>query len=42
MEFQFDSLTYSSQTTDISMGRDPNNESEWIFFNNPTPGAANK
>ena len=37
-----DSLTYSSQTTDISMGRDPNNESEWIFFNNPTPGAANK
>jgi len=37
-----DSLTYTSQTTDISMGRDPNNESEWIFFNNPTPGAANK
>ena len=36
-----DSITYTSQTTDISMGRDPNNQNEWIFFNNPTPGSAN-
>jgi len=36
-----DSLTYSEQTTDVSMGRNPNNFEEWIFFNNPTPGSSN-
>lgn len=36
-----DSLTFSEQNTDISMGRDPNNFEEWVFFNTPTPGAKN-
>ena len=36
-----DSYTYSEQTTDISMGRDPNNVNNWIFFDNPTPGSKN-
>ena len=36
-----DSLSFSEQTTDISMGRDPNNIGEWIFFENPTPGSEN-
>ncbi|MEC8702363.1 MAG: lamin tail domain-containing protein, partial [Bacteroidota bacterium] len=36
-----DSYTYSEQTTDISMGRDPNNVNNWIFFDNPTPGFKN-
>ena len=36
-----DSYTYDSQTTDISMGRNIDNMDEWIFYNNPTPGAAN-
>tara|TARA_Y100000996_G_C22551703_1_gene653926 strand:- start:157 stop:702 length:546 start_codon:yes stop_codon:yes gene_type:complete len=36
-----DSLTFSEQTTDVSMGRDPNNVSQWIFFENPTPGSQN-
>ena len=36
-----DSVTYESQTTDISMGRNIDNMDEWIFYNNPTPGAAN-
>jgi|TARA_B110000438_G_scaffold285757_1_gene316223 hypothetical protein len=36
-----DSYTYDSQTTDISMGRNIDNMDEWIFYNNPTPGASN-
>lgn len=36
-----DSLTYESQTTDVSMGRNTDNLDEWIFYENPTPGAAN-
>jgi len=37
-----DSYTYESQTTDISMGRDPDNLDSWIFYENPTPGLPNK
>ena len=37
-----DSYTYESQTTDISMGRDPDNLDSWVFFENPTPGLPNK
>ena len=36
-----DSLSYTEQTTDVSMGRDPNNVNEFIFFENPTPGLPN-
>ena len=36
-----DSYTYESQTTDISMGRDPQNLDSWIFYENPTPGLPN-
>ena len=36
-----DSYTYPEQTTDISMGRDPDNVTNWIFFENPTPGSKN-
>jgi hypothetical protein len=36
-----DTLTYSAQTTDISMGRSPNGGSVWYLFNTPTPGASN-
>jgi len=36
-----DSLTFSSQTTDISMGRNAENLDEWIFFETPTPGSVN-
>ena len=32
-----DSLSFTEQTTDVSMGRDPNNVNEFIFFENPTP-----
>ena len=36
-----DSLSFTEQTTDVSMGRDPNNVNEFIFFENPTPGLPN-
>ena len=36
-----DSYTFDEQTTDVSMGRDPNNVTEWVFFDNPTPGSVN-
>ena len=35
------SYTYETQSTDVSMGRDPNNIDSWIFFDNPTPGSSN-
>ena len=35
------SYTYETQSTDVSMGRDPNNNDSWIFFDNPTPGSSN-
>lgn len=37
-----DSYTYEDQTTDISMGRDPDNLDSWIFYENPSPGLPNK
>ena len=36
-----DSLTFGSQTTDISMGRNTEDPDEWIFFETPTPGSVN-
>ena len=36
-----DSYNFEEQTTDISMGRDSNNFSEWIFFDSPTLGLKN-
>ena len=36
-----DSYTFGEQSTDISMGRDPDNVNNWIFFQNPTPGSKN-
>ena len=36
-----DSLTFGSQTTDISMGRNTEDQDEWIFFETPTPGSSN-
>ncbi|MGC6427927.1 MAG: lamin tail domain-containing protein [Akkermansiaceae bacterium] len=39
---QLDSLTFPSQVTDISLGRDPNDESQWVNFTFPSPGRANE
>jgi hypothetical protein len=36
-----DTLTFGEQTTDISMGRYPDGADEWVFFDEPTPGAPN-
>ncbi len=36
-----DSLSYGTQTTDISYGRYPNSNDNWVFFTTPTPGASN-
>tara|TARA_B100001057_G_scaffold150817_2_gene150734 strand:- start:9050 stop:9568 length:519 start_codon:yes stop_codon:yes gene_type:complete len=36
-----DSYIFEGQTTDISMGRNSNNFSEWIFFDSPSPGLKN-
>ena len=36
-----DSLTFESQKTDVSMGRDPSNFLQWKTFANPTPGFPN-
>ncbi len=36
-----DTISYTGQRTDISYGRDPAVLSSWVFFNEPTPGAAN-
>ncbi|MAS39251.1 MAG: hypothetical protein CMB84_04580 [Flammeovirgaceae bacterium] len=35
------SYTYETQSTDVSMGRDPSNNESWIYFNIPTPGSVN-
>lgn len=39
---KIDAYTYHEQTSDISIGRLPNGEEEWIFFVTPTPGASNE
>jgi hypothetical protein len=36
-----DSLTYTTQVDDISRGRNPSFNSQWVNFAVPTPGAAN-
>ena len=36
-----DSLSFGSQTTDVSFGRYPDGSNNWIFFQSPTPGASN-
>jgi hypothetical protein len=36
-----DSITFGPQTTDISYGRYPNGNDNWVFFPIPTPGASN-
>jgi spore coat protein CotH len=36
-----DSITFGSQTTDISYGRSPDAANNWQFFNQPTPGSSN-
>ena len=36
-----DSLSFESQTTDVSMGRDPSNLIQWKSFTNTTPGFPN-
>ena len=36
-----DSISFSVQQTDVSLGRKQDGEPEWIFFYSPTPGASN-
>lgn len=37
-----DSLTFSTQTQDISFGRLPDGGPTWKYFNKPTPGTSNQ
>lgn len=37
-----DALSFGPQTTDISYGRYPDGEDNWIYFNEPTPGFPNQ
>lgn len=37
-----DSYTYSAQTTDVSMGRNPDGSDNWVAFDTPTPGESNQ
>lgn len=39
--FPIDTLSFGSQTTDISYGRYPDGGTEWRFFSTPTPGKSN-
>ncbi len=36
-----DGLTYGAQTVDVSFGRSSDGANDFVFFNSPTPGAAN-
>ncbi len=36
-----DSVNFSQQRTNISFGRDDGNVSQWVFYQQPTPGKAN-
>ena len=36
-----DHIQFGEQSDDISFGRDLDGSSDWIFFENPTPGASN-
>jgi spore coat protein CotH len=40
-EQSIDEYIYGQQNTDISEGRFRNGENNWVFFENPTPGASN-
>jgi parallel beta-helix repeat protein len=39
--FLVDSVVFSQQLPDISMGRNPNDNMKWYQYDEPTPGAAN-
>ena len=36
-----DALTYGTQLTDVSFGRNPNNMDEWLYFAIPSPSTSN-
>lgn len=36
-----DSVTFSAQLADVSMGRNPSDNNKWYKYDQPTPGAAN-
>lgn len=36
-----DEYVFGPQNTDISEGRFPNGNNNWVFFENPSPGASN-
>ncbi|HPE33288.1 MAG TPA: CotH kinase family protein [Bacteroidales bacterium] len=36
-----DVYSFSSQQTDISLGRSPDGSNNWVYFTNPTPGISN-
>ncbi len=38
---RIDGLSYGTQSTDISYGRLPDGDNNWILFSNPTPGSTN-
>jgi spore coat protein CotH len=40
--FLIDSITWGTQTIDISYGRQFDGELPWVFFNAPTPGLSNE
>lgn len=39
---EIDGLSYGPQSTDISYGRLPDGDANWIYFTDPTPGSTNK
>ena len=36
-----DSITFGQQSADVSFGRMPDGSDQWMFFDDPSPGAAN-
>ena len=36
-----DAITFDKQITDVSYGRNPNNQDEWLYFSEPTPRSIN-
>ncbi len=41
-QFAMDEIVYGPQTTDVSYGRKEDGDLDWIFFEEPTPGASNQ